>query len=138
MFLDGEKKKVMHKTFKQEFFWVILRSPEETLEADEVELVFSLRVQDLYLLGFLQGNMWYLFSDARLDGSGYDQLEHFQEWTKPDSHGNHNDDRIQKVEIGVAGLADMIETLLNHNHRKLHEVKTALYHVIVAVSKPSA
>lgn len=72
--------------------------------------------------------MWYLFSDARLDGSGYDQLEHFQEWTKPDSRGNHTDDRIQKVEIGVAGLADTIETLLN----------TALYHVIVAVSKPSA
>lgn len=44
MFSDGEEKKVMYKTFKQEFFWVILQSPEETLEADEVELVFSLRV----------------------------------------------------------------------------------------------
>lgn len=89
----------------------------------------------MYLLGFLQGNKWYVFSDARLKGSGHDQAEHLHEWTKIGFRGNHTDDRLGNVEIGVSGLIGTIKTLLNHERRKLQEVKTALYHVIVTVSK---
>lgn len=54
------------------FFKLLMRVQGE----EDVPLVFSFR--DLYLLGFLQSNVWWLFSDADLEGSGH--LNHTGVW----------------------------------------------------------
>jgi hypothetical protein len=121
VFDDGHKTKIVQQTSNGGFFRLVLRS--EAGE-DEVELVFSLR--DLYLMGFLQGNIWYLFSDSRLDGSGHDEPEHLHEWTYLKFRGNHTDDRIMEVQIGVNGLLDTVDTLLNHHNRSDFRVSVAI------------
>lgn len=42
---------------------VIIPAPELTDEQQPLTLVFSFR--DLYLVGFLHGDIWYVFDDAR-------------------------------------------------------------------------
>lgn len=53
------------------FFIILVSLPEDWTDQQEpVALVFSFK--DLYLLGFLEGGVWRLFTDADLTGNGDD------------------------------------------------------------------
>lgn len=67
------------------FFRLILSPDPDMLDHGQplhgVTLVFSLL--DLYLLGFLHSNVWYLYDDARVEGSGHSEEGNHHYWKEP-------------------------------------------------------
>lgn len=109
-------------------FFIVLLRPPPNVGGREVKLLFGFR--DLYLLGFEHGDLWYVFSDAKLGAAiahprvrnlGFD--------------GGYRGNVFQEVKIAVMDLLQTYQTLLDAVNRPCTEVYRALYGVMVTISE---
>lgn len=103
-----------------------------------VTLLFSFK--DLYLLGFLHNNIWYVFDDADLGGSGHLEAQNKQHWTTLGFGGGYNNsDSFTAVSLGLLGLYYTHDSLSHYLDRKTkdqrQEIENALFRVIVVISE---
>lgn len=110
---------------------VIIPAPELTDEQQPLTLVFSFR--DLYLVGFLHGDIWYVFDDARLIGSGHN--EHPEAYRLLGFKGAYVNIHFSTVEVSNWDLHQSYDSLVHYPGRSKNEVMVALYRLIVVVSE---
>ncbi|KAL6861682.1 hypothetical protein ACP4OV_017382 [Aristida adscensionis] len=116
-------------TPKSGLFVVMLLPPkgwEEVTGTECVELLFDFR--DLYLLGFMHEDIWYLFKDARVEES-----PPFVVRTTIDS--GYKDRDHKEVIIGINGLWETYQALSNASHRSQNEIWIALFRIVTVISE---
>lgn len=123
------------------FFKLIICPAPDMLDADQplqgVTLLFSF--VDLYLLGFLHDNIWYVFDDARLEGSGHLDEGNDRYWKTLGFNGGYNSAEFTSVPLGLFELNLTHHTLSQYLQRlkkgQQDEVKKCLFRIIFAIAE---
>lgn len=119
-------------TAESGFFKVFMIPPPEWADQQQpLALVFSCR--DLYLVGFLHGEQWLVFQDAKLDGSGH--LQHPQAYGSLKFKGSYFTSHFSTVQIGAWPLYQSYDSLVHYGDRTRPEIQMAVYRIIAAISE---
>ncbi|KAJ1261093.1 hypothetical protein BS78_09G001700 [Paspalum vaginatum] len=106
-------------------------------EAQPLPLLFSLR--DLYLVGFLHNNIWFLFDVADLRGTGLMEEQNLRHWKKLGFKGEYRGKKNESVLIGMPPLDSSYNVLSDYLQQMesglQQQVENALYRIIVVVSE---
>ncbi|RLM77962.1 hypothetical protein C2845_PM12G03870 [Panicum miliaceum] len=118
---DGDHHTVQ-RTADGGFFKIIMGLPPEYITPGQPEdVIFVLSLYDLYLLGFLDGNKWRFFDDARLEGTGHLDEDDKHEWEKLGFEGGYSGDVFNTVKLGFNELLLTHNTLTNYSKRVKEE-----------------
>lgn len=138
---EGQSHYLHQTTDDIKFFKLVLQPDDEALAVGQaiegVTLVFSLK--DLYLLGFLHNNTWYVYSDARLDGSRHNEPGNDKYWDKLPFQGGYTKDMFTNIKVGAYQLNISHHALSQYLSRlkkgQQDEIQSALYRVIVVIAE---
>jgi hypothetical protein len=132
---DGEEKIFQFHLLPQQagsFFKVNLKISRGSRP---LPLLFSLH--NLYLLGFEHANLWHVFDDADLSGSGHDLEGNRQFWVKLGIKGRYHDNVFNRVKLGIREIHSIYHILSGYSECKAQgkhaEVDAALFRVIVVL-----
>jgi len=102
---------------------------------EDQSLFFGFR--NLYLLGFPYGAVWYVYKDAKLDGSGYVESQHQNLLRKLNFGGGYSGNMFESVQVGMPDLYDTYTTLAHYQKQidqHLYDVvEAAMYRLIIAM-----
>lgn len=111
------------------FKLVIIPASDFTDQQLPLVLVFSFR--DLYLLGFLHGNKYYLFDDAELQGSGH--LDHPSAYQLLGFKGSYDNNHFTTVQLSNYNLYQSYDSLIHYSERSRTEIMVAVFRYIVTI-----
>lgn len=83
----------------------------------------------------MEGNIWYLYEDARLEGSGYNDASHLHEWKCLSFCGSYVKGYFKSIKIGSKYLNITIDILLDHRNQSWQKVRAAMFRPIVTISE---
>lgn len=91
------------------FFIINLHGPNG---GEPLPLVFNLH--NLYFAGFKQNNRWFVFDDADMLGSGYEEPENDEYWRFLGFSGGYTRNMLTEVNLGIDEFVVVYDTLIRY------------------------